>query len=164
MRHQSRPKKITTAAIRLQAMPLALPKKEEPDPKTNRFPVWCYVARNPERGKKVPRQQPKHKSKEERPLCCVHCRHPITRSIFKISVQGAFEHTFLNPAGQVFRLGCFQSADGCLVIGEPTLEWTWFQGFQWQVALCGQCLNHLGWFYRSGDGPGFFGLIAEALI
>jgi hypothetical protein len=101
---------------------------------------------------------------EEKHILCKQCENKITQPDQRIEVAGAFEHTFLNPGGYVFRISCFQSADGCISFGVPTKDWTWFEGFEWQVAICNQCNAHLGWFYRSSEEQNFFGLIQDLLV
>ena len=68
-----------------------------------------------------------------------------------MQVRGSHTHTFFNPAGIVFELGCFQGAPGCLVVGEPSFEFTWFPGHTWRIALCRQCQMHLGWLFVNQD-------------
>ncbi len=80
-----------------------------------------------------------------------------------ITIQGQHSHTFTNPAGILYTIGCFSKADGCIVHGMPTTEFTWFEGFRWSIALCGGCLIHLGWFYQSGS-EAFFGMILDRLV
>ena len=99
---------------------------------------------------------------EER-LLCLACGHPITSLRERISAGGAHQHTFANPAGFVFRIGCFGRAPGCAQAGTPTLEHTWFPGRAWRYALCGGCRTHLGWAFQDGRS-GFFGLILDRLL
>ncbi|MCX7678670.1 MAG: cereblon family protein [Spirochaetes bacterium] len=95
-------------------------------------------------------------------LLCRTCGHYITSSHAQREMDGKLTHVFTNPAGYVFRIACFSTAPGCTVTGEPTLEYTWFSGYQWSYALCGNCLEHLGWFYDSGNDS-FYGLILNKL-
>jgi hypothetical protein len=97
------------------------------------------------------------------PLLCLACGHPITSLRERIAAEGAHQHTFTNPGGYVFRIGCFGRAPGCLQAGQPTLEHTWFPGYAWLYALCGGCRTHLGWVFRSGQSA-FFGLILDRLL
>ena len=91
-------------------------------------------------------------------IYCKICGRPVTDSDKKISVRGSHTHTFFNPVGVVFELGCFSEAPGCNRVGEATSEFTWFAGFVWCYALCRGCKNHLGWFFEMGDRS-FYGLI-----
>ncbi|OHD66798.1 MAG: hypothetical protein A2176_10015 [Spirochaetes bacterium RBG_13_51_14] len=95
-------------------------------------------------------------------LLCKTCGNAITSESYCMEVNGSHRHTFMNPRGIVFNIGCFSSAGGCLIIGVPTTEYTWFPGFTWCCVICSQCLSHLGWRYQSGSG-GFFGLILDQL-
>lgn len=100
----------------------------------------------------------------ERVLLCRACRHPIARPADRVSVQGRHTHTFANPHGLVFEIGCFQSAPGCGPIGPASDDFTWFPGHRWRVCICAACLGHLGWQFLPGLGDGFYGLILDRLI
>jgi hypothetical protein len=94
--------------------------------------------------------------------CCAACGLNITDREQSILVAGRHVHRCTNPAGFAFEIGCFRQAPGCVAAGEPTLEWTWFAGYRWQIALCRQCGVHLGWRYTGEDS--FFGLILDHLV
>lgn len=96
-------------------------------------------------------------------ILCGNCRNVITSTVNKIEMNGKHTHTFTNPKGFVYRVGCFGEAPGILNQGAPTLEFTWFAGFAWSYSLCIRCFAHLGWFYRSGEKT-FYGLILDHLI
>ena len=82
---------------------------------------------------------------------CATCGHELTTSEAGISVEGSHRHVKVNPAGLVFHIACFDPTPGVLPVGSPSEEWSWFAGFQWQVALCGHCAIHLGWTFV-GEG------------
>jgi len=114
-------------------------------------------------GNPVSQQKREKKAGEEEALFCKSCSHRITRRDHAISINGSHTHTFFNPAGIVFELGCFSDASGSLPAGEATSEFTWFAGYQWRFVLCGRCRFHLGWHYETAES-GFFGLILACLI
>lgn len=93
---------------------------------------------------------------------CRVCRRFVTAEAEVLTVMGSVRHTFFNPAGLAFTIGCFRRAPGALPEGEATLEHTWFQEWGWQVALCAGCGQHLGWRYQRGEDA-FFGLILDRL-
>jgi hypothetical protein len=95
-------------------------------------------------------------------LICAFCRHPITSLAFRIDVHGAHRHTFANPYGMIFRIGCFSEAPGCRPVGAPSSEFAWFSGHDWQVSLCTRCGLHLGWRFTSA-ATSFHGLILDRL-
>lgn len=99
---------------------------------------------------------------EEDVLYCAQCHAPITRRRHRMIVNEQHEHVFANPAGYMYRIGCFAEARGCMIAGEETEFFTWFPGYAWRYALCGRCIDLLGWAFRSQDAA-FFGLIVDKL-
>ena len=95
-------------------------------------------------------------------LRCAVCEHRITEGAYRREMSGAHEHTFVNPAGFSFRIGCFVAAPGCVHVGAPSEAFSWFPGWKWQIAVCGRCHAHVGWIFRLG-GEQFHGLIVSAL-
>lgn len=100
---------------------------------------------------------------QEAPLIlCRNCRHPVTQPSERIEVASAHRHTFTNPNGYLFEIGCFRNADGCAATGIITDDFTWFRGYSWQIGICRKCQNHIGWMFRSIDDR-FYGLILDRL-
>lgn len=97
-------------------------------------------------------------------VLCRACGHTITHPRHAIEVGGSHEHTFRNPAGYSFHVLCYAQAPGCLRVGSPTDEATWFPGYCWCYALCQGCRGHLGWWYLGPSDHRFAGLIATRLI
>lgn len=100
--------------------------------------------------------------KREQKLLCRACGNAVTVHENRIEVGGKHHHTFFNPAGLVFELGCFKAAPGCQAVDEASAEFSWFAGYVWRVGLCRKCLSHLGWQFQSGDDL-FYGLIISRL-
>jgi len=94
---------------------------------------------------------------------CRACGYAITSARHAVEVEGGHVHTFFNPAGILFEIGCFDQAPGCVVSGVPTSEFAWFRGMSWRYASCGACGRHLGWQFLAPAGTGFFGLILDRL-
>ena len=113
-------------------------------------------------GKTLPKTEEKEKIDPWKR--CIKCGNKITTENEKISVQGVFAHTFLNPVGKIFNIGCFQKAVGCLEIGDASTEWSWFENCQWKLVICNSCSEHLGWIFYESEENLFFGLILEKLI
>ncbi len=95
-------------------------------------------------------------------IYCRACGGVVTAKDQKVQVSGSHHHTFFNPAGLVFELGCFRRASGCLTVGSPSTEFAWFPGYSWQIALCRGCQTHLGWLFVM-EQLSFFGLILKRL-
>ncbi len=101
---------------------------------------------------------------EEEYILCRQCRQAITKPAERIAMQGSHRHTFANPHGVVFEIGCFRSAKGCGYAGAASDEFSWFAGYSWRVCFCSMCLTHLGWIFIQKGGDIFHGLILERLI
>lgn len=93
---------------------------------------------------------------------CIACNKKITSDKERFEYNNQSEFQFINPSGYYFDIITFESADGCFDVGEPTMEFTWFDGHEWSFAICSRCSNHLGWKYRGKYS--FFGLIKSRLI
>ena len=112
----------------------------------------------------VEEQAPEQSTEEEEYILCRQCRQAITRPDERITVQGSHQHTFANPQGIVFEIGCFKTAQGCGYAGPPSTEFTWFSGYAWRVSFCSLCLTHLGWIFIADSGDSFHGFILDRLI
>lgn len=97
-------------------------------------------------------------------ILCQACQHGITDASQRIKMGGQHLHTFCNPMGLLFEIGCFRQAPGCLGIGAMSGQFTWFPGWWWGIVLCGGCQNHLGWSYHKDQEESFYGLILNRLL
>lgn len=97
-------------------------------------------------------------------MLCAACRTLITYWEAGLKVRGRFDHTFCNPHGLVFHIGCFSCAPGCRQMGPSSSDFTWFPGFHWRIVCCRNCQTHLGWLFQGARGGQFFGLILDRLI
>ena len=119
----------------------------------------------PEKGSRAaPDNEQEDEAAEKRLILCRECLFPVTREEERSEMAGAGQHTFANPAGIVFTIGCFRAAEGCVPVGPLSEEFTWFPGFAWQVGVCRGCLAHLGWHFAAPSGATFWGLILDHLI
>jgi hypothetical protein len=114
--------------------------------------------------KTITSSQKQESTDQDKLLLCRQCLQVITHQSLRVVINGAHEHTFANPNGFVFEIGCFQSAIGCGYVGQPTDEFSWFAGFMWQVAVCGSCLTHVGWLFTASSIKCFIGLILDRLV
>lgn len=101
---------------------------------------------------------------KEKDILCRACHGMITRPPERIEIDGMHRHTFANPHGLVFEIGCFRFAPGCGYIGPATDEFSWFPGYTWRIAICRSCLSHVGWLFTSTDKTSFNGLILDRLV
>lgn len=126
------------------------------------LPAWLFFDAGDSRPHKLLKNLGNTRAKKERRLYCAACLHSITTQDERISVNGAHEHTFTNPLGIVYHVGCFQQAMGCGSAGGATSEHSWFPGYQWKVALCLNCQVHLGWLFVASTDR-FHALIVQRL-
>lgn len=112
--------------------------------------------------KDKPQERSGSTDRDDDALRCIVCDHRITDRGYRTEMGGAHEHTFVNPGGIVHHVGCFVAAPGCAYVGNTEEAFSWFPGWTWQVAICGQCRSHVGWVYRCA-GEQFHGLILAAL-
>ena len=103
------------------------------------------------------------KTEEKKNILCRQCLQVITSPDDRLYKKGSHQHTFVNPHGIVFRIGCFQTASGCCPTGMPSDEFSWFTGYRWRIGICGRCKIHIGWQFLSKTDS-FFGLILDNLI
>jgi hypothetical protein len=94
---------------------------------------------------------------------CGECSQVICKSEARTNFGDAFEHTFFNPAGILFRIGCFTTAPGVAIHGTPSDDFSWFPGYYWQAVTCRKCDQHMGWHF-TGSGTPFFGLILPRMV
>jgi len=100
---------------------------------------------------------------QKRNILCAEYSQSLTDDSERIEVNGAHKHTFVNPAGIMFQIGCFANVSGVNVSGEATEQWSWFKGYIWKIMCCDRCGSHLGWVYLSEGEISFFGLILSRL-
>ncbi len=124
--------------------------------------LFLEPGREDERETVIVRQTTTANARKEH-LVCAACGHRITSEAERIAVAGKHAHTFANPQGLRFHIGCFREAPGCRDRGPGSVEYTWFAGYAWTIAVCAKCTSHLGWRYRDPAGNGFFGLILQRL-
>ena len=103
-------------------------------------------------------------SEQEEYIRCRQCHNVITSPTERIEVQGSHQHTFANPHGIVFEIGCFRTVKGCGHAGPASQEFSWFAGYSWRIAVCVMCLTHLGWLFASSDYTSFHGLVLDRLV
>jgi hypothetical protein len=98
---------------------------------------------------------------------CAVCDLEISgaRHAFGMRASGSTQ-VFPNPLGQMKVIVTVKAATNWVGVGGPTADFTWFDGYTWQVIVCAGCRAHLGWRYEAEVGlepPTFFGLLADAL-
>ena len=96
-------------------------------------------------------------------IYCAVCSTVIGRGADRIEVNGGHDHYCINPHGLQFHIGCFQEALGCEIEGSPQAADSWFMGFRWRIANCGECRRHLGWYFDRKDTTYFYGLILDRI-
>jgi hypothetical protein len=127
----------------------------------------CHFLRVPRpesRGEQRADSEDEVRRGEEKAVRCAQCGHAVTSPRERIEVQGMHRHTFFNPYGIIYEIGCYRAATGCGYAGPASEEFSWFPGYRWEIAVCSACGSHLGWLYRAPGKDGFHGLILANLI
>ena len=107
-------------------------------------------------------QSAKLSEPEDDAILCHQCRSVVTTAKAVMTVAGQHAYQFTNPAEVTYEIVLYREAH-CHRQGSASLEHTWFAGYAWQIALCGHCATHLGWWYSKAEGHGFYGLIRAQL-
>ncbi len=96
-------------------------------------------------------------------IYCAACSNVIGRMADRTQINGDHDHYCANPYGLEFHIGCFRDALGCGIVGAPQAADSWFPGFHWRLANCGDCTHHLGWYFDRSSGEFFYGLILNRI-
>jgi hypothetical protein len=138
---------------------------------TPTMPDWAYFFRIPadktrEQGDTttIEKEAEERSPEDEELILCRQCHQTIAKPTDRIVIQGAHRHTFANPHGIVFEIGCFRSIKGCGYAGVASDDFSWFAGYSWRVCFCTMCLTHLGWMFSRTGLDIFYGLILDRLI
>ena len=59
---------------------------------------------------------------KKRHLLCAECSQGITDDSERVEVNGSHEHTFVNPNGIVFQIGCFAGVFGVNISGHKEMR------------------------------------------
>lgn len=114
--------------------------------------------------KRAPSESAEEQETEgERYIRCRRCRQEIAKPSDRVTKDGAHRHTFANPHGIVYEIGCFREVRQCGFAGRSSSEFTWFAGYSWRILFCGVCLSHLGWVFESPGRSSFYGLIVSQI-
>ncbi len=98
---------------------------------------------------------------------CVRCGAPIADSGALIRIDGAVEHSFVNPIGVVCNFRTFGRCTNVMAYQDLYLEHSWFSGYGWRYLLCAECSHHLGWRYdavaKNRKPRTFFGVLIDSV-
>lgn len=98
---------------------------------------------------------------------CVRCGAFISTSSALVAINGATDHSYVNPAGVRCNFLTFHSCDNILEHEDLFLEHSWFPGYGWRFLTCSSCYSHLGWKWdavkQRMTRESFYGLLIEAV-
>jgi hypothetical protein len=80
---------------------------------------------------------------------CRSCGTLISTSDRLTSIHARTRHHCVNPAGTACDFYTFLSCPGAVARGGATAAHSWFPGYQWRLAFCHPCGEHLGWHYQA---------------
>lgn len=95
-------------------------------------------------------------------IVCNSCNHLLADAGDQHQILGSHEHEFMNPYGLLHRFRCFRNALGCAIKGHREFADSWFPGYTWRIATCGQCDTHIGWLFEGSDS--FYGLLVQKIV
>ncbi|XP_062557219.1 protein cereblon-like [Armigeres subalbatus] len=79
---------------------------------------------------------------------CKRCENEIGsyNDIFAMNKQGV-QTSYCNPSGYVHEtLTIYKTKENStFTVDRPSTEFSWFPGYSWQITLCANCRQHLGW-------------------
>ncbi|CAH1634959.1 unnamed protein product [Spodoptera littoralis] len=96
-------------------------------------------------------------------LCCSSCMAQIARKehIFPMSSEGVHSN-YTNLGGYMHDILTVSEVCGVAPSGAASAEYSWFPGYTWTVAVCANCMVHVGWRFeamkRSLRPSEFYGL------
>jgi len=147
--------------VRLRATPRVYPPGDETFGRPHLFRPVSTPKKSPPGALPTADDQPSEAPMEA--VVCRQCLYEITSAAEVREIHGSHTHTFANPEGIVFEIGCYQEAWGCGYVGGASTEFTWFSGYVWRIAVCVNCHAHLGWRFSAPAGHFFHGLITSRI-
>lgn len=120
------------------------------------------------RGAPTERHDDDTQTERRRSIRCRRCDHEISdaAAVFSFDSDRA-SRVFANPHGILHEILTLRYARDLVVTSPPTTEFTWYPGYAWEIAHCGQCLAHVGWSFSAVDDQQpatFWGLRRNAII
>jgi len=104
---------------------------------------------------------------DPRKYYCSKCGALVATSAELAKLNGADQHSFINPAGILCNFMTFSHCENVVVHEDLFFEHSWFVGYGWRFLLCCTCFQHLGWKYdalRSTMSPeSFFGVLVNVV-
>ena len=83
------------------------------------------------------------------------------------SVNQGLIGNYVNPSGYIHELITLYNTKNLWIIGRPNSEFSWFEGYGWQIAICGRCGGHIGWCFSTESSLSpklFYGLSRENIV
>ena len=90
-------------------------------------------------------------------LRCLNCHvHGIetpfcsSKQVFTMDDNGVSTN-HVNPGGYTFTVTTVLTAINVFVSTPPSAEFSWFEGYTWEILHCSVCGNHIGWRFKAID-------------
>ncbi len=130
--------------------------------------LWCKDATQ-RKATPTPAHAPGLADDAGRLLVCRHCGAAISDSGALFPMGGdKLTHVFSNPYGKLHELVTARRAQGLILQGPASAEFTWFPGYVWEIAYCAGCRAHLGWQFTAERGDTepqrFYGLLVAEVV
>lgn len=81
---------------------------------------------------------------------CRYCKLEIAKrsDVVAMSSDGPLG-TYVNPHGYVHATITVKNATGLALEGSPSKVQSWFPGYAWTIAACGECDSNIGWLFST---------------
>lgn len=98
---------------------------------------------------------------------CSVCGAFIADSSTRLRLNGADQHSFVNPSGILCNFMTFMDCENVFEHEDLFVHHSWFPGYGWRFLTCSVCFQHLGWKYDAlADHvrpSQFFGVLRDAV-
>ncbi|ELP86248.1 hypothetical protein EIN_112720 [Entamoeba invadens IP1] len=86
---------------------------------------------------------------------CKSCKEQGNETVFAKTNQifSEKQKNHVNQFGYTFSVTTVETADNLIEVSEPNPEFSWFEGYNWQIIVCVQCGTHVGWKFTQIDRP-----------
>ena len=72
----------------------------------------------------------------------------------------------VNPGGYTFTVTTALRCTNLTIVSQPSPEFSWFEGYCWEIIVCSTCGSHMGWRFTTTNPNkkprAFYGLKSDS--